>query len=257
MPNISNSFHATLYADDTTISVAEQNSVTLVNDTNLVLEKIDEWTTANRLTLNTSKTELILSTNRSDDCMGRPDFQLRGTCLDTNSHCKFLGVLLDEKLSFQQHISQVVSKTARNGGILFRIRGSLNAQACLNFYFSFILPYLSYNILVWGSTTKNHLNPLILQQKRIIRTMTNSTFNEHTSPIFKKLKLLKLTDIYKFEILKYMYKHRDDAIYAVDHTINTRNRNLLVSKPRKLTKTQKSVSFLGPQEWNKLPTFLK
>ena len=257
LPNISNLFHATLYADDTTISVSDQNATSLINNTNFVLEKIDNWSIANRLTINTSKTELILTTNRLDDCTGRPDVILRGACVDSSSHCKFLGVIVDAKLSFKQHIGHVVIKTARTGGILYRIRDSLNARARLNFYNSFILPYFTYNVLIWGSTTKNHLNPLILQQKRIVRTMTSASFIEHTGPIFKKLKLLKLIDIHKFEVLKYMFKYRNDASYAVGHARDTRNRNLLVPKPRKLTKTQKSISFVGPQEWNKLPDFLK
>ena len=110
LPNISNLFHATLYADDTTISVSDQNATSLINNTNFVLEKIDNWSIANRLTINTSKTELILTTNRLDDCTGRPDVILRGTCVDSSSYCKFLRVIVDAKLSFKQHIGHVVIK---------------------------------------------------------------------------------------------------------------------------------------------------
>ena len=87
--------------------------------------------------------------------------------------------------------------------------------------------------------------------------MTSASFIEHTGSIFKKLKLLKLIDIHKFEVFKYVFKYRNDVSYAVGHARDTRNRNLLVPKPRKLTKTQKFISFVGPQEWNKLPVFLK
>ena len=110
---------------------------------------------------------------------------------------------LNESFDFSGHINYVLKKKiARNGGILYRIRDNLNHNACLNYYNSFILPFLTYNILCWGNTTSNHITPLFLQQKRIIRTMTKSSYLEHTSPLFKRLSLLKLDDIYKFEILK-------------------------------------------------------
>ena len=87
--------------------------------------------------------------------------------------------------------------------------------------------------------------------------MTKSTYLEHTSALFKKLGLLKLNDIYRFELLKFMFKNRNDPRFMVTHDRYTRHRQLLVPKPRKLTKTEQSVFTSGPNEWNSLPADIR
>ena len=98
---------------------------------------------------------------------------------------------------------------------------------------------------------------IIFTPKRIIRTITNSGPRDSTSPLFKKLELLKLEDIFKFELLKYMYLHWNDSNFRVQHVRNLRNRDSMISTTRRLTKTQQAVTFSGPKEWNKLPVEIK
>ena len=228
----------TLYADDTTISFSGLNASSLVENVNLELKKIEQWTISNRLTINPSKTELLIVTKKKSDVDNLQNIQLGSEIIQPVNSCKFLGTFLDNNMDFNENINYILKKVARNGGILYRIRDSLNQTACLNYYNSFILPFLTYNIICWGSTTANHTTPLFLQQKRIIRTMTKSTYLEHTSVLFKNLGLLKLNDIYRFELLKYMYKKRNDSRFMVLHDRNTRHRHFLVPTPRRLTKTE-------------------
>ena len=253
LPNVMNSGSTTLYADDTTLSFSGQNASSLVENVNSELEKVERWTISNRLTINPSKTELLIVTKKKSDVDNLQNIQLGSEIIQPVNSCKFLGTYLDDNLDFNENINYILKKIARNGGILYRIRDSLNQTACLNFYNSFILPFLTYNIICWGSTTANHTTPLFLQQKRIIRTMTKSIYLEHTSALFKNLGLLKLNDIYRFELLKFMYKKRNDPRFMVLHDRNTRHRHLLVPTPRRLTKTEQSVFTSGPNEWNSLP----
>ena len=78
-------------------------------------------------------------------------------------------------------------------------------------YNSFIYPYYTYCNHVWGSACMTTLNSLVLLQKRIIRIITVSKRLSHTDPLFRELGLLKLQDVNKFMIGKFMFRwyHND------------------------------------------------
>ena len=61
---------------------------------------------------------------------------------------------------------------------------------------------LNFSLLAWGFDCKR----LVKLQKKIIRIICSSGYNAHTEPLFKTLKLLKLTDMMKLKTLKFYYK---------------------------------------------------
>ena len=107
---------------------------------------IKNWTCINRLTLNTNKTELNLFANRPFD-LDDSTIQLGSSIISYVDSCKFLGVKIDNKLNFNHHINYILGKIFRSAGILYRIRDSLTQTARLTFYYSFVYPYISYNIV--------------------------------------------------------------------------------------------------------------
>ena len=80
---------------------------------------------------------------------------------------KFLGLIIDDKLKWHEHIQQVTHKIARSVGILYKIRHYLNKQTLLNMYYTFVFPYLIYGVEIWGSASLNHINPLKKIQKKM------------------------------------------------------------------------------------------
>lgn len=135
-------------------------------------------------------------------------------------------------------------------------------------YEALIKPHLEYGIIFWGGVYESHINPLIIQQKKCIRHITNSKYNEHTSPIFKTLKCLKLIDVYKLNITKFMYKAKMKMlppllhdIYTPNtliHTHNTRQRQNPHLIPNKNNQIAKQVTHKGPDIWIKcVPPHLK
>ena len=150
-------------------------------------------------------------------------------------------------MNFKSHIHYIIGKVSRSSGVLYRIRDSLNEQARLTFYYSFVFPYLSYNIPIWGGTNKSHLNPLIVLQKRIIRTMCNSGFLDSSTPLFYKLGILKLEDIYKFNILLLTRKLILAGSFQTNHNVNTRNRHQAAPEFQRLSRTQQSCKYIGPK----------
>ena len=253
---ICNSSKLTLFADDTTISISHQDQSVLISESNSQLEKIHSWCLSNRLTINTSKTEILYVSNRN---LGENTDQvsLGNQRLEKSKNCKFLGVTIDEKLNFKDHILSVIGKISITVGLLYKFRNSLNLDAKLNFYYSLIYPLINYNIIVWGGTYSTHLQNLINLQKRSIRIISNAPYDAHTDPLFYRLKILKLKDLFLYNLCVYMFKKVEGGSIVRRHELNTRYRNLVVPQYHRLTSTQKAVSYTGPSAWNSLPETLK
>ena len=141
--------------------------------------------------------------------------------------------------------------------MLYKIRENLPIKARLDYYYAYIYPYLSYCTIIWGGTYATHLQPLIIQQKRTIRTITGAGFRDHTDPLFKQLKLLKLVDIYHFQLGTYMYHARARGEFATPSNYQTRGINRAYGPYHGLTTTQHAFSYAGPIFWNSLPPPLR
>ena len=114
-------------------------------------------------------------------------------------------------------------------------------------YNSLILPHLNYGILAWGAIPGR----LVKLQKWAIRTISNSKYNAHTEPLFKKYGLLKLTDIYQLVALKFQFKYQNDTLPSYFRSIfstsqptndlNTRNRHYVCLNQPRTTSASLSV----------------
>ena len=88
--------------------------------------------------------------------------------VEANEKAKYLGVLLDSKLDFQQHFNHVESKVLKAVGIMFKLKSILTQEALLKLYYALVHPYLLYGIIAWESTFPSYLNKLnTLQNKRL------------------------------------------------------------------------------------------
>ena len=83
---------------------------------------------------------------------------------------KYLGVILDNKLSWIQHISYVKSKISKGIGIMYKARNYITKNALLGLYHSYIYPYPIYCIESWGNASNCHIDPLSKLQKRVAKT---------------------------------------------------------------------------------------
>ena len=98
----------------------------------------------------------------------------------------FLRIVLDEHLACKPHISQVARKISKSLGVINRAGFFLPKPCLKTLYYCLVHLYLPYCIVVWGSTYKTNLRRLGPLQKRVIRTISKSTFDSHSDPIFKE-----------------------------------------------------------------------
>ena len=169
---------------------------------------------------------------------------------------KSLGVFFDSSLSFIEHIDHVVSKISKNVGIFYKLKNLLPEDSLKNLYYSLVYPYLTYCILIWGGTYRTHLNKILLLQKKVVRIITKSRYLAHTDPLFKKMEILKINELYEFHLALYAYVNRNNFNYA-SHSHETRNRSDSQPAFNRLNLTQRSLSYAAPDILNSLPLSIR
>jgi hypothetical protein len=115
-------------------------------------------------------------------------------------------------LNWRNQVNYIKKKVNRNIGILSKIRYYVNINTLINLYYSLVYPFLIYGLIVWGSTYNSTLNPLYLLQKRALRIMTFSKFDEHSSPLFKQTKIIKFHDLVVFLMAIFMHKYHSNLL---------------------------------------------
>ena len=206
----SNLLKSILFADDTTLNTVlslfpADNGISTSFLINRELEKITEWLRANKLSLNTKKTKYMLFRYSQTPKRNIPklDLVMDGKAIEKTDSFNFLGITIAETLSWNLQIEKVSLKMVKIIGVMNRIKNFVSSDILLKIYNSLILSHLHYGILCWGFSR----NKLFRLQKKAIRVIAKQKYNAHTDPLFKKLKLLKIDDIFKLQCLKFLYKH--------------------------------------------------
>ena len=130
-------------------------------------------------------------------------------------------------------------------------------------YYAFVEPFLSYYIIAWGNTYQTTLQPLFILQKKALRIITFSSYNEHSSPLFKDLNVVKLFDIITLQLAVFMYKlHNNLLLPVLNPYFNSvrmiHNCNTRLSIPKVRTNYGIfNIRFQGSKVWNDISDDIK
>ena len=190
-----------LFADDTSLLYADTNLKSLEKTVNSELLKVSDWLNANKLTLNAKKSNYVIfrpyqrklnysvNIEMIDNCTQIP------TTLQCEDYVKYLGVLLDNNLSWKFQINNVALNISRTVGVVARLRHFVLRTTLLNIYQSLILPYLTYGLAAWGQAAKTYLQKILVLQKRVLPLMYFSEPRAHAVPLFISLENSTLTNV--------------------------------------------------------------
>ena len=126
-------------------------------------------------------------------------------CLESKVYIKYLGVLIDQHLSWKYHIDSVVTKISKNVGLIAKLRHSVPRPIILNIYKSLVHPYLTYGLAAWGQACKTYLNKILILQKRALRLLYFTDWHEHAIPLFLDANVLRITFLYYESVSTLMY----------------------------------------------------
>jgi len=221
------------FADDTTIYVSDSNIDSLFNKANILVNSLFKWFCSNRLSLNPNKTKYIVI--RPPSLKG--DLSKKHILIDNTllyrigKNCdekaaKFLGILIDENLTWKHHLTHINKKVSRALFSLKQVKHFLPKQCMKTLYYSLIHSHLSYGILVWGNATQSALHQTTLLQKRAIRLINNAKYNSHTDPLFRSSHILKLADLVEYQAALFAFDLNTKKLPISFNDIFTFNRDL-------------------------------
>ena len=203
LPTVSNIFNILMYADDTTLFCNFDN-IRNENTINNEINNIYEWLCSNKLSLNVSKTKYMCF-HTSNRTVIYPNLKINNSTIDRVTDFKFLGLIISSNLKWNKHIDHVSIIVSKVIGIMFRLKCILPSDVLQILYNSLIMPHFHYCLLTWGSTIKNG-HKLHLLQKKALRLVDNSHYIAHTDPIFKKLHMVKIIDMFNISVWKFYFK---------------------------------------------------
>ena len=126
---------------------------------NLVqLKLLVQWLRSNKLSLNETKTELIIFRSPWKHLPREPDIRINNYKLKLHSHIKYLGILIDEVLSWNKQIDNICTKLARASGRISKLRYFVPKKTCVSVYFSLFCSHIFYGCLVWPYSTQRNID---------------------------------------------------------------------------------------------------
>ena len=183
--------------------------------------------------------------------------------IEQTTSYKYLGVLIDENLSWIPQIDNMCSKLSSVCGILSKVRHYLDRNALMLIYNSLVESRLRYGILSWSTAPQNQLNRLRVLQNKALRFITFSRPDTSMLPLYARLNVLPLDKLILLHQVTFMYCFPNNLLPPVffysyctkpQHAINTRfsKHNFLIPKQNSSLK-EKSIKVIGPKVWINVP----
>ena len=208
-----------VYADDTTVLVSGRNMTETIQHCNDILDRFYNYFTLNKLSINPLKTKYMIYKPNYRSFKKQKLVQdttctkvtMDGETLKQVKLIKFLGIIINDKLTWDDHKQHVHSKISKNLGILYKCRDYMNSDDCIKMYKSFIQPYFLYAIEIWGHTIRSEHDILNKLQSKVLRIILNCKRSEDAWR-HSEGKIVNIAKLYKNVITKVCMKHHCDKL---------------------------------------------
>ena len=249
------------FADDSTIHTTLNKNMNIAPQINTSLSCINKWLIANKLHLNIGKTKYMIISIKDKP----PDLNLviGSSCIERTNVQKFLGIYIDDKVSFRVHTNKIAAKLSQGVGLLRKMKHIVPRNVLKNLFYAFIYSRFTYGITCYGSVYQNQIQRIKILVNRALKLVVNR--HTLTPGICKNEGLFDFDMAYRYFCSINMYRiiqlnnHEflADKIlsYQNNHSHETRsvqNQNLNLPLFRK-SKCQRSFLYNGINIWNTLP----
>ena len=201
-----------MYAEGTTLNSHldslkgnPHNDATL--NINYEQSKVNNWLKINKLSLNVKKYKYMLFTKSRTEPR-QLLLKVDDTAIDYVDYFNLLGLTIDYRMTWKNHTINISNKCLRVIGILNRITHVILINIRILLYNTLILSHLNYCITAWGY----QCNIIVKLQKKVLRTVSVCSYNAHTEPLFKNLRLLKIKDMVTLQTLKMYHKFQNNNL---------------------------------------------
>ena len=251
-----------LFADDTSVFFSHKNQNDLENILNTELEKLSDWLSANKLSLNVGKSNVLLFRPKNAKNELKSKLTINGEKLEEKFFAKYLGILIDNKLTFNNQTDHIKKKLIKSNCLLAKLPHFVPQKLLLNLYNAHIQPSIDYCSLVWSSAPKTYLKEISDVQNKSMRIINFCKPPQATIPLYKTSKMLPLYSNINFSSGKLVWKYSNNKLPEATKNIfsehgvliNTRDNNKYIIPHRSTETGKKFITFNGILNWNyKIP----
>lgn len=254
------------FADDTTAVIQSDSLAEVCTIANRELASLDRWLSSNRLSLNVDKTSCMIISNLNKELPF--NITIRNNPISLVKSAKFLGVIIDDRLSFNDQLQIVCKKISKSVGVLRKLCDYVPNAVLKSVYLALVYPYLTYAIEVWGAAGKTLLTKLNALQNRCVKILS-SDVDSPIQTIYRNEKLLSLHKIHQLFVLSKFYNYyilgKSEPFFCKiaanqpTHSHNTRHSNDdRINVPEvNVSRYYSSFVYQGIKLWNDLPSDLR
>lgn len=239
-----------LFADDTTIIIEYKNKQNYDAEINETLNDVNKWLDINKLKINIAKTNVL----HFKTWKGKP-VHLKVLFNNVNVSqvysTRFLGVTVDEHLTWKNHIDILCKKINQFIFALRKVKDVTSRQTALMVYHAYICSVIRYGIVVWGNSSE--VSRVFIAQKKCLRAIFNINWSDSCRPIFKTHKLLTVPCLYIYEAAKFL-RSNPTLFERKDNTNKRKATHMDFEMPvPKLELYRRSCVYMAPLIYNALP----
>ena len=237
---------------------------------NSEVDKIQEWLLANKLSVHyVDKSQyMLVNSNINKSLDGDFELKMGDHVIKRTKSYRYLGLLVDEKFSWENHVNEICWKLSQMAGIILKTRSLLSREAMMLIYHSLVGSKLRYGLICWATANKTLLDKIVVAHNTIVTYLTFSKRCSRMWPLYSQLQILPLNILIQIEKAKTMYKFEHKMLPQVfdkyfkkpSHHHNTRyattQNNFEVVRISSAKETS-LLKYYGPKVWANIPLHIK
>lgn len=235
------------YADDTVLIVSEETWELTKVKIKMAIKQVAIWLALNKLSLNLNKTTYITFGNYKDSVPYDIELKLGDTIIKRQQTVKYLGVIFDFNMRWNEHILSTIKRTRYLIYVLAKLRKTMNYNALLIIYYALFQSIAGYGIIAWGGAYSNLLDLIQGVQDKILKLIRKNKFINENPP----LNFLK-----QFQYQSLCFHYKELSRMFVESKSITRYKSLQIPKNNK-TVCSKNSYLVAIKVFNRLPNELK
>ena len=262
LPNCYHLGNFRIFADDTNVFFHFKNIDELLSTGKDIMTALNSWFTANKMTLNAEKSTFTIFKSSRNNIPNLPstikflDHEIKRT-----PFIKFLGLTLDENLTWNQHINELCNKLKSLFHIFYNIRDYVSTNEIQAIYYTLVYSRIKYGINIYGQAGSTKIQKIQTLQSQLLKVLSAKNSRYPTEKLHKELNLLLVKDLANQELLTFVHNYFSNSLPPVfdnyfqpfDHQYNTRNANHTIRiEQHDSEMAAASVRVKGAKLWNVL-----
>ena len=242
-----------LYADDTVLYQSHVNGKEAASKLQASLDLFVNWCSVNQLTINIKKTKsMVFGSRHRVKKAGHVDMKINNEPLQQVPSYKYLGLMLDSTLNYNQHIQSVLHLKLH---LLAKLKRYMNDNVAVCIYKSMLLPYFDYADVIYNNANVTLLDKLQRLQNKCLRVCLGQNRRFSTEVAHRMAFVPWLKDRRIAHTLNFMYKRKErrDLLNVTQIRTRAHDAPLFHVKIPRYEAFKRSVSYSASSLWNNLP----